>query len=158
MRNTINEYLKNTKHNIEFIHNDLWNFDSRELSFVKNFKSAENMIWGYSYGLTLKNIFPIIYSVSYFNIGRLEQFRKFFLLKNTPFLILNAGHVGYDDLPAAHRFTYYYEEDSLFNEYRIPTYDHLKLNTREKFIEILDDIIKNKKRGYIKLGKDGLYD
>jgi len=163
MRSTINEFLlKNQERkDIRFMHNDMWSFESKNLSVVKNFKSSENMIWGYSYGLTLQNILPIIYSVSYFNIGRLEQFRKFFLLKKSPIIIFNAGHVGYDNLPEAHRFTNPNEEDPLLKQYNFTVLDQDFFKSKKHFLYFLNSLSGGpggfKDRYYIKLGRDNLW-
>lgn len=170
MRKTIDAFLQqyptgykqDTCAGFMFLHNDMWDserFKSAHLPFVRNFKSSENMIWGYAYSLDkLSGKYPIVYSVSFFNIGRFEQFRKFFLLdKFRNILILNAGHVGYSSLPEAHHFNSFNEEDFLKN-YDIMILDQNDLDTKEKFLYLLERYTTKGGRYYIKLGKDGLYD
>ena len=104
----INNYLiKNQnflKNKIKFLHNDLWNFNSKDLDFVIDLKTAENSIWSWAYGIWLAGYLPIVYGVSFFNIGRLEQLRKFFGYKKAPILIINAGAYGYNKYGWEHAF------------------------------------------------------
>ena len=107
-RQNLNQYLiqnqKELKHKIKFIFNDLWSFDSKNLDFCIDLKTAENLTPGFAYGIWLSGYLPVIYSVSFFTIGRFEQIRKFFGFQKAPIMIINAGAYGYDKYGWEHAF------------------------------------------------------
>ena len=161
MRLTIDEFLieNSQKKKFEFIHNDMWNFKSKDLPECINLSTREEMLWGFAYGVHIHGIKPFIYSVSFFNIGRFEQFRKFFLLDpNANFMIFNAGHVGYDNLPEAHRFTDFNEEDVLMERRNVQIMDSSNFKSKEEFKALMEKYLMEGGRYYIKLGEDHLWE
>ena len=107
-RQKLNQFFIDNKDELKdkiiFIHNDLWSFNSKDLSFVVDLKNAESAIWGFAAGAFENDLLPIIYGVSFFEIGRLEQLRKFFGYNKKPCIIFNAGAYGYDRYGWEHAF------------------------------------------------------
>ena len=153
MRKELNAYLiKNNKllnNKIRFLHNDLWSFDSKDLDFVVDLKNCENAIWGISYGIYQQGLLPIVYGVSFFEIGRLEQLRKFFGYKKAKMLIFNAGVYGYDKYGWEHSFKNNDDIEIMKSiDFKIYNSDELSL------AKIFDIYLNTNKNLYIRLGKD----
>lgn len=147
----LNQYLiKNKdklKNEIRFLHNDLWSFDSKDLDFVFDLKNCENIIWGIAKGIHNKGYLPVIYGVSFFEIGRLEQLRKFFGHNKAPVLIFNAGRVGYD---------YGWEHSFKKNDdvAIMKTLGFKVFNSEDISVKKVFKLLKRNKNVYIRLGKD----
>ena len=168
MRKIIDRYfIKNhefLKDKIRFIFNDLWSFDSKDLSFACDLNCKENMIWSYAYGKFLAGFLPIVYGVSFFSIGRLEQLRKFFGYNKAPVLIINAGAVGYNNYGWEHAIVKN-EDILILKTLKFECYDFSQenqqndLNFAIKWQKIINTFL-NKANTihpvsiYLKLGKD----
>jgi transketolase C-terminal domain/subunit len=155
MRIQLNNYLNNNakilQNKIRFLHNDLWSFDSKDQSFCVDLKNCENMIWGFAYGIYKQGLLPVVYGVSFFEIGRLEQLRKFFGYNKAKILIFNAGAVGYDIYGWEHAFK---NEDDI-KIMQTLGFDIIK--SEFTTIERIFNIYFNSKRNiYVRLGSDDL--
>ena len=152
MRLKLNEYLNENrnelKDKIRFLHNDLWSFDSKDLDFVSDLKNAENAIWGWAYGIWKQGLFPVIYGVSFFEIGRLEQLRKFFGFNKAPILIFNAGRVGYNVYGWEHSFKFN-DDKKILKALNFKVYNSENIEIQKIFEKLFQ-----KKNIYIRLGKD----
>ena len=152
MRIKLNKYLienrDELKDKIRFLHNDLWSFDSKDLDFVIDLKNAENAIWGWAYGVWKQGLFPIVYGVSFFEIGRLEQLRKFFGFNKAPILIFNAGRVGYKDYGWEHSFKFN-DDKKILKALNFKVYNSENIEIQKIFEKLFQ-----KKNIYIRLGKD----
>jgi len=158
MRKILNKYLIDNqeylKNKIVFLHNDLWSFNSKDLDFVEDLNVCENSIWSYAYGQYLSGKLPIVYGVSFFQIGRLETLRKFFGYNKAPILIFNAGSYGYDKYGWEHCIKDN-EDISLMRELNFLTIDQNNIiNIQQSIRNIFNEFIKKKKNIYIKLQKD----
>jgi len=158
MRKIINKYLIQNqdilKDKICFLHNDLWSFESKDLSFVKDLNTCENSIWSYAYGQYLSEILPIIYGVSFFQIGRLETLRKLFGYNKAPILIFNAGSYGYNKYGWEHSIKDN-EDIVLMRELNFVTIDQNNIiNIQQSIENIFDEYLNKRKNIYIKLRKD----
>ena len=151
-RNDLNQYLiKNQdflRKKIRFFHNDLWSFNSKDLDFVVDLKNCENVIWGWAYGVWKQGYYPVVYGVSFFEIGRLEQLRKFFGFNKAPILIFNAGKVGYDVYGWEHSFKKK-EDKKILKAIKFKVYESEEISVKDAF----DKLFKNKNI-YIRLGSD----
>jgi transketolase C-terminal domain/subunit len=155
MRKELDNYLIENKeilkNKIRLLHNDLWSFDSKDLDFVVDLKNCENAIWGIANGICQEGLLPIVYGVSFFEIGILEQLRKFFGYNKSKVLIFNAGAVGYDLYGWEHSFK---NEDDIKIMQSIG-FDIIK--SEFTTIERIFDIYFNSKRSnYVRLGSDDL--
>lgn len=152
MRLKLNKYLiknqEKLKDKIRFLHNDLWSFKSKDLSFSVDLKNCESAIWGIAYGMWLEGFIPIVYGVSFFEIGRLEQLRKFFGFNKAPILIFNAGRIGYDAYGWEHSFKNN-DDVKIMKSIGFKVYNSEDISIK-KAMKLLD---KNK-NAYIRLGKD----
>ena len=154
MRIELNDYLiKNKiflKDKIRFLHNDLWSFNSKDLDFVIDLKNCENLIWSWAYGIWQQGLYPIVYGVSFFEIGRLEQLRKFFGYHKAPILIFNAGRVGYDKYGWEHSFK---DEDDkkIMETLNFKVYNSEEISIENIFKEFFED-----QNLYVRLGADNV--
>ena len=153
MRKEIDETLiKYQNKKIKFFFNDLWSFPSKDLKISTDLITCENIIWSEAYGAYLAGYLPIVYGVSFFNIGRLEQLRKFFGYNKAPIIIINAGAYGYDKYGWEHAFK---DNDDivLMKQLNFKIIDNFNMVS---FNKILKKKLKNpnKKNIYIRLGKD----
>jgi len=161
-RKTIDKYLiKNQdylKNKIRFFHNDLWSFNSRDLDFVIDLKIAENSVWGWAYGAWLTGYYPVVYGVSFFNIGRFEQLRKFFGFHKAPCLIINAGAYGYKNYGWEHSFMNFEDEKLMtsigFKVIYVKNIQNYDIRSTKQLFEKYLDYNSENKNIYIKLYKD----
>ena len=156
LNNYLNKYNKSlndaeiNNSKIIFLHNDLWSFDSKDHSFVIDLKTQENLIWSYAYGCYLNNKLPIVYGVSFFQIGRLEQLRKFFGFNNAPILIFNAGIYGYSKYHWSHEFRQN-DDVKIMKSLGFKIIDE---NTNMNLNDLINEYIMQPKNIYIRLSKD----
>ena len=152
MRYELNKFLidnqKELSKKIRFFHNDLWSFDSKDLDFVVDLKNCENAIWGWAYGVWTQGYFPVVYGVSFFEIGRLEQLRKFFGFNKAPILIFNAGRFGYDIYGWEHAFNKG-DDKKIMKALKFEVYKSEKITVEQAFEKLFQ-----KRNIYIRLGKD----
>jgi len=169
MRLTFNEYLNNNKDYLEdkirFIHNDLWHFSSEKLDFTIDLLTAENSVWGVSKGIYNQGLYPVVYGVSFFNIGRLEQLRKFFgsdqgsnsnrKSEQAKCCIINAGHKGYERYGYEHSMSMT-DDITLMEELGFYVYEIIDEVDYQEFLNDFQNMldIKQFRNIYVILHKD----